>query len=116
MNWKSWIVGAAALLVFDALLVFGVRAYRASNVLAAPSGPKADNLSAPVVLVSGVPPVPKPMPSACVAGSTWFYNTVTGRWFKPAPVRPCTLGTVRSENDREGLIVRHPKGWRPGGE
>ena len=116
MTWKSWIIGAAALLVFDALLVFGVRAYRSSDVPVPPAGQKADNLSAPVVPVRAVPPVPKPMQSACVAGLTWLYSDVTGRWFKLVPVLPCQLGTVRSENDREGLIVRHPRGWRPGGE
>lgn len=72
-------------------------------------------VAVPPVAVARVPaPSPMRVQTACMSGVTWVYDGSRGRWFRTSPVVPCSLGTVRSENDREGLIERHPKGWQPG--
>lgn len=116
MNWKPWVLGIVALAVFDTALVFGVKAYWRSR-----AAPLVDPVAltsppgSPATSVQSVPAVPKSMQQACMNGVTWVYDDRWQRWFKLSPVVPCKLGTVRSENDREGLIVRHPKGWRSDG-
>ena len=116
MKWKPWVVGLFALVVFDTALVFAVKAYW-RNRAEASAGPAvvAPSAIAPALSSPAVPPVPPPLQQACINGATWVYNDRWQRWFKLSPPVACKLGTVRSENDREGLIVRHPKGWRPHG-
>jgi hypothetical protein len=113
MSWKPWIVGAAALVVFDTLLVLGVRSYRSMQRPELPSpGRRADILSAPVVSSRAVPPAPKPLQTACVAGVLWVYDDRSQRWFRPGTeVRhlSCTMRDVRDQLRHDGATVAYPK-------
>lgn len=111
MQWKPWVVGGIALVVFDALLVFGVRAYRAAH-----ETPAVESSSQPVdepVRAVVVPAAPVRPQTACISGETWQFDAEWQRWFKPTPVQPCDLGTVREVFEREGVVRRYPKAPRP---
>jgi len=123
MPWKTWgyySVALVATLLACWLWIFVLGEARVPSVVGAVSAPSTTPAADPVPIVPHVaPPMPRPLQQACVAGVKWFYDDVHQRWSKSFELRtgrplPCDLGTVRSENDREGLIVRHPKGWRPG--
>lgn len=90
MHWKPWIVGFVALVVFDALLVFGVRAYRAGQLFeASPAGKKADILSASSQVVRSAPPAVPPLRTACVNAQTWVYDPSEQGWVRLVPVVRC---------------------------
>jgi len=90
MHWKPWIVGAVALLVFDAVLVVGVRAYRAAQqhpdalpVVEASAAP----VLPPVPAVLAAPP--RPDREACINGQVWQYFEREQRWFKLSSLVRC---------------------------
>lgn len=110
---NPWFVAVLLFLLTDVIIFVAAKVYWTASSDSVSQGQKADIVSARVEPSLAVPPIPKPLPAACMGGVTWVFVPASGRWFKPHPSVPCKLGTVRSENDREGLIVRHPKGWRP---
>lgn len=122
MSWKAWgyysvAIIATLLACWLWLVVLGES--RDASLGSAVSGARNDAAANRAVIpVRVAPPAPRRTQEACVAGVKWFYDEDRQRWFKPLQANnglplPCQLGTVRSENDREGLIVRYPKGWHP---
>ena len=107
MNWKLWLLGAAALVVFDALLIWGVRQWQASRVPSTPlvQGDAVTEVAKPQT----VPFAVQPMQTACVAGLAWGYNEAARVWFKLEPARPCRVGDVREVLEREGVVRRYPR-------
>lgn len=95
MYWKPWIVGAVALLVFDAVLVLGVRAYRAAqqdpvfSLAAAASAP----VLSPVLAVPAAPP--RPDREACINGRVWQYFEREQRWFELSSLVRCDSRKLR---------------------
>lgn len=96
MQWRTWILGAVALLVFDAVLVFGVRVYRSRQPAEHFSlGEKADTLSASSRDARFSSPAVAPMKTACINGGVWAYDARQMEWVKlPLPIR-CDAKTGR---------------------
>lgn len=108
MKGMQWVVGAVALVAFDAALIYGVRYWQAHYVPATelPSAPPARLASAGT---AGYPNAPIPMQTACMDGVTWRYDPRRVRWIKLEPVLKCDVGDVRKVLRREGVIVVYPK-------
>lgn len=106
MTWKHWLVGGAALVAFDALLIWGVREWRARSVPVPLPAPVASIETARAQSAGLAAP---PMQTACMDGATWGYNAQAARWFKLEPALPCKVGDVREALERDGTVRRYPR-------
>lgn len=81
MKGMQWVVGAVALVVFDAALIWGVRYWQAHRVPGLEVAPPAvvPAVSATVVSTS---PAALPLQTACVNGSVYAYRADWQRWGK----------------------------------
>ena len=75
MRGLHWLVGAAALVAFDAALVWGVRYWQAHSV------PDVPRPSLERVAVPGPPP--RPAQVACVNGALWVFQESQRIWVMP---------------------------------
>lgn len=114
MNWKPWILGGVALVVFDACLVLGVKAYWRAQ--AVPSVVPVPAASMPVVPAASsarfTPAAPRPVQVACVAGLVWQYDAASQRWFKRTPDLRCDVRTGEWLPS-PGYAVRYGRGHEP---
>jgi len=114
MRVNPWFIAVLLFLLTDVIIFVAAKVYWTSPALPVAVGsasPVSVSAVSSVRVASALPASSPVSQSACIAGQMWTYYPGNARWFNVH--KPCKLGTVRSEDDREGLIVRHPKGWHP---
>ena len=113
MRWKPWVVFLGPLLLLDVVLIFVVVSHRRGVGLPGDAAPVVSPVVSPgdaaVSLARSVPPVPRPMQTACMDGETWGYWPDGQRWAKLTPVVRCRVGDVREVLERDGVVTRYPK-------